>query len=154
MCEARQRTMRLISMDPWKIILDNSFYRTFVILLTAWVMDTSDVEAQKLHNILAQLDPNCIDEFILDGFGEDPAFFPIAFPCTPSSHLAARTALYSYSSISQNRDQGYLILHRLFQEHCASTSKLHPIQPYFRNCPHAFSTCSSYLFVKAFPTTH
>ena len=56
---------------------------------------------------------------------------PSPFPRTPSSPLAARAALYTFSLVSQNINQGYLVLHQLLQDVERARLSSTPYKPVF-----------------------
>ena len=84
-------------------------------LFTTWALESLNPDALSLVNILALLDPDRADEFILN-VNDSTMNLPIELPCTEASYVAARTNLYTSSLIKRNLNEEYLVIHRLVQD--------------------------------------
>ena len=83
-------------------------------LSTVWALDSLDPNSKTLLNVLAFLDPDCIDEVMLKQKLEMPS---IQYPgASIALYISSRKALLRSSLIRKNKASGQLVLHRLTQE--------------------------------------
>ena len=83
-------------------------------LSTVWALDSLDQKSKTFLNVLAFLDPDCIDEVMLKQELEMPS---IQYPgASIASYISSRKALLRCSLIRKNKASGQLVLHRLTQE--------------------------------------
>ena len=83
-------------------------------LSTVWALDSLDPRSKTLLNVLAFLDPDCIDEVMLK---QELEMQSIQYPgATTALYISSRKELLRSSLIRKNKASGQLVLHRLTQE--------------------------------------
>lgn len=80
---------------------------------TVWALESLTPGAKHFLYVLAFLDPDCIQEYILTDVNAD---FAEWFPTKPTTFREARTELIQASLVKRNKDMEELTVHRLVQD--------------------------------------
>ena len=83
-------------------------------LSTIWALEELNNSARRLLDVLALLDPDCIQESLL--INHPPQRPANEFPSTNLQYIEARTILMKSSLVKRNRQKDQLLLHRLIQD--------------------------------------